>query len=729
MGTGYLTIQARTGDDSLPVRNAHVTLLNMNHSPLYETYTDADGNTETLPLPAPDKEYTLDPNFLKPAYSTWEVDVAAMGFVTVHIHGVEVVDTQVSILPVRMRPLADEQYPVKDIDIDIPPIALLDTSRNRQAEIPPEMPDATSGTQNPTPTGTNKAPVSATPVPISTNPMPVLTNPTPIATNPTPGVTIRPVIIPDYITVHLGTPTNASARNVRVRFTDYIKNVASSEIYSTWPQSSLESNIHVIVTFALNRVYTEWYRSRGYNFDITNSTSYDQAYRDGAQIFQNISRIVDGIFNVYARRQGFQNPFFTSFCNGTTVTCAGLSQWGTVTLANRGMSAIQILHYYYPNDIELIQSQNITGITESYPGYPLSLGSQGEPVRRMQNFLNRIRVNFPLIPAISNPNGVFGQDTRDAVRSFQRSFSLTADGIIGRSTWNKISFIYVGVARLAELDSEGERITISANPPNVVISQGSRGPYVLELQFILNSISPYYETIPTVIKDSVFGASVKNAVIEFQKNFNLTPDGVVGPATWNKLYSVYRGIKENAPVPPVETIPPSDAPVYPGTSLRVGSTGPNVRLMQTYLNTIRIVYPSIPYLTVNGTFDENMRKTVVAFQQEFLLAPDGVIGPVTWDKIVEMYMLVTGNTSVSLEYPGTPLRIGSTGSNVRLMQTFLKELRTPYPSLPAISVDGIFGPQTESAVIFFQRLFGLVPDGIIGPRTWYAIIEQRNAAV
>lgn len=197
----------------------------------------------------------------------------------------------------------------------------------------------------------------------------------------------------------------------------------------------------------------------------------------------------------------------------------------------------------------------------------------------------------------------------------------------------------------------------------------------------------------------------------------------------NTVYAVYRGIRDNVTVPPVETVPPTDAPAYPGTPLMLGSTGPNVRLMQTYLNTIRIVYTSIPYHEVNSVFDEAMRNVVVAFQQEFLLTPDGIIGPITWNKIVEMFMIVTGNTSVSLEYPGTPLRIGSRGNTVRLMQGFLAELRAPYPSLPFIAVDGIFGPETEAAVIHFQRIFGLAPDGVIGPITWNAIVRERNAAV
>lgn len=679
MGTGYLTVQARAGDEALPVGGAHVTLSDQDGSILFETYTDSSGSTEPLPLPAPDREYTLDPNYRRPAYSEWEVEVEAEGYVTSHIHGAQVVDTQTSILPVHMEPLSDEPGPVTDVDVDIPPVGLL-------------LPDEGQ-------------------------------------TGPRQIRALSQVIIPEYITVHLGTPSNASARNVRVRFPDYIKNVTSSEIYSTWPYNALVANIHVITTFALNRVYTEWYRSRGFPFDITNNTGYDQYYRDGGPVYENISRIVDGIFNVYARRRGFRNPFFTAFCNGTTATCAGLSQWGTVSLANQGRSPLQILHYYYPNDLELATSNNITGIVESYPGYPLSLGSQGEPVRRMQNRLNRIRVNYPLVPLISNPNGVFGADTQAAVRAFQRAFNLTADGIIGRATWNKISFIYVGVARLGELDSEGERVTIGQNPPNVVLRQGSSGGDVLELQFILNTVAAYYDTVPTVIQDSVFGPGVKNAVIEFQKTFNLTPDGVVGPATWNKLYAVYRGIGENVPVPPAELPPPEGAPPYPGTPLRVGSTGANVRLMQSYLNTIRIVYPGIPALVVDGVFGEQTRVAVIAFQNQFLLPADGVIGPVTWDYIVGQFQLATGGASVSLEYPGTPLRLGSAGSSVRLMQGFLAELRSRYPSLPPVTVDGIFGPNTQAAVTTFQRIFGLTPDGVIGPLTWQEILRQRNAVV
>jgi len=680
MGTGYLLVQTRTGSDALPVGNAHITVIDSGGRPVFETFSDANGNTDRLSLPTADKRLTLDPEYKNQPYSTWDVIVKREGFLTVHIHDVQIFDTETAILPVAMKPMADERNAAREDHIHIPPPGLMLPGERRQ--------------------------------------MGSIAN---------PRVQNR-VIIPDYITVHLGTPTNSAAANVRVRFSDYIKNVTSGEIYATWPQNSLIANIHVIVTFALNRVYTEWYRSRGFNFDITSSTAYDQYFRNGGPIYENISRIVDEIFNVYAHRVGMRNPFFTSFCNGTTATCNGLSQWGTVSLANQGLSPLQILHRFYPSDLVLTATNNITGITESYPGYPLQRGSRGEPVRRIQDQLNRIRVNFPLIPVISNPDGIFGTNTENAVRVFQSTFNLTPDGIVGRATWNKISFIFVGVTRLAELDSEGQRISIGQNPPNVVLSTGSRGAHVLELQFILNSIAPFYPTIPPVIQDSVFGPTVKNSVTEFQKTFNLTPDGIVGPGTWNKLYAVYRGIHENAPVPPV-TPPSNSHPPFPGTSLRIGSTGANVRLIQTYLNTIGIVYPDIPALTVDGVFGQDTHAAVVAFQRRFNLTADGIIGPITWNYIVQQFNLVTGGSSVSLEYPGTSLSLGSTGSSVRLMQGFLLELRSAYPSLPLLTVDGNFGPITRSAVIEFQRLNGLTQDGVIGPITWNAIVRRRNEFV
>jgi peptidoglycan hydrolase-like protein with peptidoglycan-binding domain len=449
---------------------------------------------------------------------------------------------------------------------------------------------------------------------------------------PTPAATPRPPIIPDYITVHLGTP-NANARNIRVPFPEYVKNVASSEIYPTWPASSLEANITSIITFALNRIYTEWYRSRGFPFDITNSTAFDMAYVENREIFNSISTIVDRVFDRYVRRAGRLEPYFTQFCNGTTATCPGLSQWGTVTLANRGMTPLQILHHYYPNDLEYVTGP-IAGITQSYPGYPLRQGNNDDNVRLMQRFLNRIRTDYPLIPQITNPNGLFGPDTTAAVQTFQRIFNMIPDGVIGNATWNRIWYIYVAVTRLAELNSEGEFIGIGLRPPTSVLRQGSRGSDVSQLQFLLEFISQFFPSMPWVIRDAVFGASTKTAVEAFQRQFGLTPDGIVGPNTWNKLYEVFRSINNNVelPRPPVVVTPP-----YPGTPLRVGSSGSSVRTVQEYLNAVSITYPSIPKLTVDGIFGPRTQTSVIAFQRLFGLAPDGVVGPLTWNKLMSVY--------------------------------------------------------------------------------------------
>lgn len=594
--TGQLKVNAVTALDNLPIANAKIKIIDKAGELLYSGYTDANGVSPIYDIEAPDVELTLDQNYNHAACSFVDCEVRAEGYNTVIVNDVEIVSTSTATLKVEMHPMeATADIPNIEI-INIPPIGLL---------LPVDQQQTTE-----------------------------------------PYYSIRQVQIPDYITVHLGVPQDTTARNVKVSFIDYIANVASSEIYPTWPYNSLVANIHCIVTFAINRVYTEWYRSRGFPFDITNSTSYDQYFVYGRNIFDNIYEIANNVFNVYARRFAFRNPFFTEYCNGTTVTCRGLSQWGTVDLANRGYTPLQILHYYYPNDLELIGTDNIAGIQQTYPGYSLKLGSTGAYVQKMQVYLNRIRVNYPLIPVIPNPNGVFDASTDAAVRTFQRVFNLTADGIIGKTTWNSISFKYFGVIKLAELESEGERIGIGKTPPNVVIQQGSRGVNVVELQFIINYISAFYESIPTVIQNGDFNAATKNAVIQFQKTFNLTVDGIVGPRTWAKLYSVYNGIANNTVIPPSPPPPGGTNPPYPSTPLRLGSSGSNVMIMQTYLNTIRTVYNSInPLLIVDGNFGVNTRNAVISFQQQFLLVPDGIIGPITWNKIVEMFNRVTGGVS------------------------------------------------------------------------------------
>lgn len=341
--------------------------------------------------------------------------------------------------------------------------------------------------------------------------------------------------IPENITVHLGAP-DANAANVRVPFVDYVKNVASSEIYPTWDESALTANILAIISFALNRVYTEFYRSRGYDFDITSSTAIDQKFINGRNYFDSVSRITDRIFSDYLRRIGFVEPLAAKFCNGTTVTCEGLSQWGSQSLAQQGLNSVQILRYYYGDNIEIVNNAPVRGYTPSYPGTPLRVGSRGPSVVQAQVMLNRIGQNYPSIPRVAT-DGIFGQQTEAAVRRFQEIFNLTVDGIIGEATWYQLVRLYVGVTNLAELESQGQTFyAINWQAPNNLQS-GSRGQKVSQLQYMLNVMAEYVPSIPSVAVDGIFGPQTQEAVIAFQRFAGLPEDGLVGPQTWNALYN------------------------------------------------------------------------------------------------------------------------------------------------------------------------------------------------
>jgi len=503
MGKGTLIIQARTADNALPLSGVRVKIRDHQGTVLYDLITDESGETETVSLEAIDREMSLNPEYTGTPYTTYELEAEKEGFNNLNIADVQIFDSEDAIQPLVLIPMQEDQTVPDTQEIFIGKHAV-------------EM----NGPRNQT--------------------GPVIQP-----------LVMRLVTIPNPITVHLGTPTS-TASNVYTPFTDYIKNVASSEIYPTWPRASLEANIRAIITFALNRVFTQWYRSRGFSFDITNSTAYDQYYVPGRTIYNSISVIVDEIFNQYVRRAGQTAPFFTSFCNGTTATCSGLSQWGTVTLANQGYTALQILRYYYPNDIEISQSNIITGVVTSYPGTALRQGSTGRDVQTMQLFLQRIRRNYPAIPAITDEAGVFGSSTQAAVTKFQSVFGLAPDGIIGSATWNKISLIYVAVARLAGLDSEGTILGIGTVPPTSTLTIGSRGVDVITLQYMLSYISEFYTTIPSLTQDGIFGNQTAQAVIAFQQTFGLIANGVVTPSTWNALYNTYWGIRDNVPIPSPE---------------------------------------------------------------------------------------------------------------------------------------------------------------------------------
>lgn len=352
--------------------------------------------------------------------------------------------------------------------------------------------------------------------------------------------TVTPYI-PEYITVHLGSPSS-NAANVTVSFSDYVKNVASSEIYPTWDESALRANILAIVSYALNRVYTEFYRSRGYDFEITNNTAFDQAFVSGRSYFENISRLVDELFNDYLRRPGFVEPLAAKFCNGTTVTCQGLSQWGSQNLARQGYSFDQILRSYYGN-VEIVPNAPIRGITSSYPGSPLRTGSTGPSVVVLQVSLNRISQNYPAIPKIPDVDGIFGSQTEAAVRAYQQIFGLTPDGVVGPATWYNIVRRYTAVTRLSELRSQGQQFyAINWSPPTT-LQIGSTGDKVRQLQYMLSVLSAYIQSIPPVSVDGVYGQATRAAVLAFQRRYQLPETGTVGQTTWDTLYDQFSGIE------------------------------------------------------------------------------------------------------------------------------------------------------------------------------------------
>ena len=366
--------------------------------------------------------------------------------------------------------------------------------------------------------------------------------------------TVTPYI-PETITVHLG-PPSSNAANVTVPFSDYVKNVASSEIYPTWDESALRANILAIVSFALNRVYTEFYRSRGYDFDITNSTAYDQFFVNGRSYFENVSEIVDELFNDYLRRPGFVEPLAAKFCNGTTVTCEGLSQWGSQNLAQQGYNANQILRSYYGN-VETVRNAPIQNYTSSYPGTPLRVGSTGPNVVIVQTELNRISQSYPAIPKIPVVDGIFGSRTEAAVRKFQQIFNLTVDGVVGKATWYALVRLYTAVTRLSELRSQGQQFyAISWSPPNA-LQPGSTGDKVRQLQYMLSVLSSYIPSIPPVTVDGVYGNATRAAVLAAQRRFRLPETGTVGPQTWDAIYSQYSGI-ENTTLRSNEDFPKAD---------------------------------------------------------------------------------------------------------------------------------------------------------------------------
>ncbi len=460
-------------------------------------------------------------------------------------------------------------------------------------------------------------------------------------------------VIPEYITVHLGAPSQ-SAQNVTVPFPDYIKNVASSEIYSTWPEEAIKANILAEVSFALNRVYSEWYRSMGYDFDITNNTAFDQKFINGRSIYENISRITDELFNDYLRKEGTVNPLFAQYCDGVQVKCDGLSQWGTVPLAQSGKTADEIIRNFYGNDTEIVVNAPVSENVPSYPSTALKRGDLNENVRRMQLYLGRISANYPAIPKIPSITGRFDENTENAVKAFQRIFRLTPDGVVGKATWYKIIYIYDAVTKLAELEAEGVGYENLPKQFRGSLKKGAVGGEVVSLQYFLALLGQFVNFIPSLTVDGNYGSGTENAVKAFQRYKGLPETGEVDERTWNSIYAAYAGVVDYLSMQNV--LEEVGTEPFPGVVLRRGDSGPSVRVFKTYLNYLSQFFYELPALAESPVFDRRTQDAVTEFQRIFSLPQSGQVNEQTWNTIADVYSVVRqGQQRLQNQYPGYEL--------------------------------------------------------------------------
>ena len=489
----------------------------------------------------------------------------------------------------------------------------------------------------------------------------------------------------------------------------------------SWPEEALRANIIAQVSLALNRIWTEWYPSRGYSFNITGSPGYDQAYVNGRTVFAVMERLTAELFNTFVQRSGDAEPYYTEYCDGRTVTCPGMKQWGTVDRAREGLNALQILRYYYGNRVQLVTTNNIAAIPSSYPGSPLRRGSTGTNVRILQKQLSRIAKDYPSFgkPAVT---GTFDEATENSVKKFQKQFGLTADGIVGKATWYKISYVYVSVKDLAELTSEGETaegIQSAGGWPGTVLRRGSTGSSVEQVQFWLSDLAQFDSSLVRVSVDGSYGAATERAVRAFQRKQNLTADGVVGQTTWNALYAAW-----------VDAQSDLGGTAWPGTALRRGDTGMEVRLVQFWLRLAADNYSALRTVTVDGSYGAATVSAVTAFQSLFGLTADGVVGRSTWNKLKEVGLAVANKIVAANVAPGqftATTREGSRGTAVRAVQYYLRRLAAYYSDVPTVTVDGKFGAATTRAVKAWQTRAGLTVDGVVGRLTFQSLYDAALA--
>lgn len=407
---GRLKIQITSKTTSRPVEDAAVSIsyTGVPDNTLEQITTDSSGQTDTIDLAAPPLDYSLNPDNETQPYSEYTLQVTAKGFQPVSIAGTEILADVTALQNIRLQPLA-ESSPSENVFV-IPAHTLY-------GDYPPKIPEAEIK-----------------------------------STTETGEIVLSRVVVPEYIIVHDGSPRDSTAQNYYVKYKDYIKNVASSEIYATWNSNAIRANVLAIMSFTLNRVYTEWYRNQGYDFTITSSTAFDHKWIPERNVYDTISAIVDELFADYLSRPNVRQPILTQYCDGRRVQCPNwLTQWGSQSLAEQGYSAIEILRYYYGDDMYINTAEAISGIPSSWPGQDLTIGSTGSKVRQVQEQLNVIAGAYPALPKIA-VDGIYGPATEASVKKFQSIFGLPSTGVIDYPTWYKISEIYVGVSRIAELN-------------------------------------------------------------------------------------------------------------------------------------------------------------------------------------------------------------------------------------------------------------------------------------
>lgn len=584
---GSFFLELRSDGGGLPVTGA---LVQISHGgvTVSSLYTDSGGSA-FVSLPCPDRVTSQTPGCATSAYYTYDVRVSENGYVPVIFRGIQVFPG------VTTRQKYD--------------MTRSDDGRRRKIEVVETPPHCLTE---------KNAPVfKSADVPVQ-------------AAYAVP----RKVLIPETITVHLGAP-NENARNVTVPYVDYLKSVASSEIYPTWPIASLRANVYAQSSLALNRIYTEWYRSQGYDFDITSSPAYDQYYVHQRSTFDSVSAVVDEQFTNYVARANNIEPVFTRYCDGYASQCLGMSQWGTVELANKYYTPLDILRHYYGENVYIGSADVVELIPDSYHG-ELSSGSSGNDVALVQDRLNRIAINYPSLPFVEFADGTYTPSTKRSVSEFQRIFGLPVTGTVDKKTWYRILYIYTAVKKLAELDSEGERI-FNEGFPGIDLTIGTRDLGVIRMEFYLQRISEALgnDVIPRPRINGVYDVDTRDAVSAFQRYYGLSPTGVVNEATWNAIVRVYYDL----PGQTLQYIRP-----YPGTPVKYGDRGNNVSYVQTALNFVSREAAEIPPVEADGIFGNMTRNAVKTFQKFYGLAEDGIVGPLTWNKLNEIYSKIKASS-------------------------------------------------------------------------------------